>query len=118
MEWMCHVLPSWAPGNQLVCTPGEACKHAGQSLYIARVDCSLDCHATRHPFANAHFPTSPRAVSKTLRQSRVAPTIKPHLPERFRYSPSRLLKNTVGRHSPSFPMFLSEAVQCVLGDPA
>src|ERR1019366_3140461 len=27
------------------------------------------------------------AVSKTLRQSRVAPTIKPHLPERFRYSP-------------------------------
>jgi hypothetical protein len=30
------------------------------------------------------------AVSKTLRQSRVAPTIKPHLPERFRYSPRTL----------------------------
>jgi hypothetical protein len=29
-------------------------------------------------------------VSKTLRQSRVAPAIKPHLPERFRYSPRTL----------------------------
>src|ERR1035441_4244610 len=47
-------------------------------------------------------------VSKTLRQSRVAPIIKPHLPERFRYSPrtSRRGKPRVKTASTAIPRVL------------